>query len=92
MAINVGSERGEKLRDLFRRRSDVFTSPFVLGIEVRPVTFADHRSGWSAVRLTLNLGWWHWSFSLVRWPTPRRRVRILSLREQLHHEHGDDEE
>lgn len=62
-----------------------------LGLELQHVTFADHRSGWAGLKLHIYLVCWYFSFCLVKWRTPFRRVSdsIYTLAEQVRDTHGD---
>lgn len=60
------------------------------GFEIQRVTFADHRSGWSGIKLHVYLIFWYWGFCLVRWRTPPYTAIVTrSLRQQLDETHGD---
>lgn len=61
-----------------------------IGFEIQRVTFADHRSGWSGIKLHVYLIFWYWGFCLVRWRTPPYTTIVTrSLRQQIDETHGD---
>jgi len=87
--MRVSTELGERIRDSFRCHVG-YTEPFSIGFVIRPVTFADRRAGWSAIRLEINLGWWIWRLYPLQWRTkPMGPVVAISLATQLRWEHGD---
>lgn len=88
----ISTARGERMRDWFRsKRRDRLNREFAFGFSVRAVTFADHRSGWSALLVNVDLGWWCFTFYPVRWkngPSDADKYRIVTLAEQVAKEHG----
>lgn len=82
----VSTDRGERYAAWLRRRPD---RRFAFGVAFRAVTFADHRSGWSAVWAEFSLGWWLFRVVLLRWPNkPYKEYRTISLAEQIRRDHG----
>jgi hypothetical protein len=89
---------GEWLEVRIRRRNADHVWRF--GFDIRAVSFGDHRSPWSAIRLTFSFGPWSAAVYPIYWWTRRRPVeRIITLQEKLAATHGtvrrdldDDEE
>lgn len=79
--FTLTTKTGERINRRFNCR---------FGFELQRVSFADHRSGWSGIKLHLYLIFWYWGFCLVRWRTPPyTRETVYSLQEQLRNTHGD---
>lgn len=80
-------KRPEWLHNAIRKNLD---GCWLFGIKIRSVTFADHRSGTSAISVVVGLGpLGVWGFYPITWQTERRPVeRYVSLREQIEAVHG----
>ena len=78
--ITISTKAGERIG-----RGD-----WSLGLRLRRVLFADHRSGWSGVMLHVSLVWRGWQVCVLRWRTPYKPVTpVYSLRQQVRDAHGD---
>ena len=87
--MKLTTTAGERLRNRMRNPTYRYGRTWGLGLEARCVSFADHRSGTSALQVVLQLGYWLWHFYPITWPTPRQPyVPVVSLREQLEQTHG----
>lgn len=83
--IKISTGRGERAAAWLRRRMD---RRFAVGVSARPVSYADHRSGWSAVVMEVSLGWWGVCWTLLRWRSrPYKEYRTISLAEQIRRDH-----
>ena len=82
----ITMEKGERYTQWLRRQPG---RGLHLGLTVRSVCYGDHRSGWSAIVLTLNLIWWSYTWRVFKWPTKYGSpVRVITLAEQLRKTHG----
>lgn len=91
--MRISTGKGEWLRQRMRRYN---FGEYWLGVNCRCVSYADHRSGTSALRMIIGLWWWYFDVQLLKWNTRLRAPeRILSLREVLeagHPVYKDDNE
>jgi hypothetical protein len=77
----IPTARGLKIQSYVRRWRD---HKVWFGVSFVAVTFADRRSGWQALQVSVSLGWWGWTFCPVRWrPAPRKDIQIVTLAEQV---------
>lgn len=65
--------------------------PYQVGIELKRVLFADHRSGWSGLRLYVYCLWWSWRWTVACWRNgpPDAPQEVITLRQQVEATHGD---
>jgi len=65
--------------------------PYQVGIELKRVLFADHRSGWSGLRLYVYCLWWSWGWTVACWRNgpPDAPQDVVTLRQQVEATHGD---
>lgn len=85
VGVEVATGRGERIKRWFHRNRSHERS---LGINARAVLFADSRSGWSAVQLTVSLIWWSCTLYPIRWRNPpREEFRVVTLAEQVRETH-----
>lgn len=80
------TERGERIRKWLRRRFDNNVS---LGIKLMAVTYADSRSGWSAVQVQVFLVFWTITFVPIKWRNgPPDNYRFVTMAEQIRQTHS----
>jgi hypothetical protein len=63
----ISTARGERIKAWFHRRA---SHRFAFGVAFRAVRFADSRSGWSGVRMEIDLGYWSFSPTILAWKSP----------------------
>lgn len=69
-----------------RRR---FSNDISFGIKAQAVTYADHRSGWSAVQVRLHLVFWTITFVPIKWRNgPPDNYRYVTMAEQIRQVHS----
>lgn len=79
--ITISTDRGEKINKRLNCR---------FGFEIQRVTYADHRSGWSGIKLHLYLIWWYFGFGILRWKTRYKPLEATyTLRQQVEDTHSD---
>ena len=82
----LSTERGERIRDWFHSRFS--RHAFTIGIECRSVIFADGRSGWSALSVTVALLFWESTFYPLIWRTdPGPPPKVVTLADQIRATH-----
>lgn len=70
LGLQIRREAGNSLQEWVNDSS--FSQARHLGLTFRCVTFADHRSGWNALRVTVGLIFWQFAFYPVRWRTEKK--------------------